>query len=174
MPARLAIPAANRDFVGERIGHWIAARLIQLDHEKTHVEKDFAITGIASAHPNAERDKTGQHRFLGYVIQWLGLTIYHSGDSMWHEPAISALRHFKIDVALLPINGDRPERRVAGNLDGPQAARMARTIAARIVIPCHYDLFEFNTASPDTFVAECQRLKQRFHILQNGEGLNLV
>jgi L-ascorbate metabolism protein UlaG (beta-lactamase superfamily) len=115
----------------------------------------------------------GRHRFLGYVIQWRDLTIYHSGDTLWHEPAISALRHFRIDIALLPINGDRPERRVAGNLDGAQAARFARAMSARLVIPCHYDLFEFNTASPDEFVAQCERLKQRFHILRNGEGMNL-
>jgi hypothetical protein len=34
-------------------------------------------------------------------------------------------------------------------------------------------MFEFNTASPDDFVAECRRLKQHFRILRNGEGLDL-
>src|SRR5262249_16378695 len=154
-----------------RLGSHTSARLAELDHQKSWSEKGLTVTGIAAAHNNAERDNQGRHKFLGYVVQWLGLTIYHSGDTVWHEPAISALRHFKIDVALLPINGDRPERRVAGNLDGRQAAHVARAIRARIVIPCHYDMFEFNSASPNDFVAECRRLKQRFRILRNGESL---
>ena len=83
-----------------------------------------------------------------------------------------SLRRFTIDVALLPINGDRPERRVAGNLDGRQAAQLAHAIGARCVIPCHFDLFEFNTASPDEFVAECRRLGQPYRLLRNGEGWN--
>jgi L-ascorbate metabolism protein UlaG (beta-lactamase superfamily) len=74
---------------------------------------------------------------------------------------------------LLPINGDRPERGVAGNLDGPQAARLAKAISARLVIPCHFDLFEFNTASPSDFVAECLQVGQAFRVLQNGEGVDL-
>ena len=64
----------------------------------------------------------------------------------------------------------RPISRGSGNAAGS----MARTINARLVIPCHYDMFEFNTALPDDFAAECRRLKQRFHILQNGEGLDLL
>jgi L-ascorbate metabolism protein UlaG (beta-lactamase superfamily) len=156
------------------LGGAIAPRLVELDHERSWCENELTVTGIAAAHNDAERDARGHHRFLGYVIRWRGLTIYHSGDTVWHPPAISALRHFRIDVALLPINGDEPERRVAGNLDGRQAAHLARAIGARLVIPCHYDLFEFNTASPDEFVAECRRLKQHFQVLRNGEGLDLA
>jgi L-ascorbate metabolism protein UlaG (beta-lactamase superfamily) len=70
---------------------------------------------------------------------------------------------------LLPINGRAAERRVAGNLWGREAARLAHDIGARIVIPCHYEMFEFNTASPDEFVAECQRIGQPYAVLQNGQ-----
>ena len=133
----------------------------------------FRISGIAAAHSTEEHDKAGRCRFLGYVVEWNGLSVYHSGDTVWHERAISALRHFRIDIAFLPINGDLPERRVAGNLNGPQSARLARAVGARLVIPCHYDMFEFNTASPDDFARECKRIGQRFRILQNGERMNL-
>ena len=30
--------------------------------------------------------------------------------------------------------------------------RLARAIGARVVIPRHYEMFEFNTASPQAFV----------------------
>ena len=84
------------------------------------------------------------------------------------------LRPHRIDVALLPINGSAPERRVAGNLDGPEAARVGHAIGARCVIPCHYDMFEFNTAHPDAFTAEAQRVGQRYQVLRAGEGWSTV
>jgi L-ascorbate metabolism protein UlaG (beta-lactamase superfamily) len=74
-----------------------------------------------------------------------------------------------IDVALLPINGNRPERRVAGNLDGREAATLAKDIGAGVVIPCHYEMFEFNTATPDEFVATAKALQQPHRVLRCGE-----
>ena len=79
------------------------------------------------------------------------------------------LRPFGIHVALLPINGRAPERRVAGNLFGAEAAQLAKDIAARLVIPCHFDMFEFNTDSPHQFVAECHKLRQPCKVLGCGE-----
>ena len=79
------------------------------------------------------------------------------------------LRKWALDVALLPINGRGPERRVAGNLDGREAATLAREIGAKLVIPCHYEMFEFNTESPDEFVGECRRLQQPSTVLRAGE-----
>src|SRR5258706_489867 len=88
-------------------------------------------------------------------------------DHLDAETLLPPLKPFTIDIALLPINGDGPERRAAGNLDGRQAAKLAKAIGARIVIPCHFDLFEFNTATPDEFIAECRHIGQKFELLQN-------
>jgi L-ascorbate metabolism protein UlaG (beta-lactamase superfamily) len=172
--ASLAIPAANRESVLERLGAAVATRLVLLEHQTTLRVGGIEITGIASAHPTVERDADGRCRFLGYVIRWDSLTLYHSGDTVWHDGLAAALEPFRIDIALLPINGDKPARRVAGNLDGRQAAQLAHDIGARRVIPCHYDLFEFNTASPEEFIAECRRLGQPYKVLRNGEGWDLI
>jgi len=59
------------------------------------------------------------------------------------------LRPFRTDVAILPINGRAPERRVPGNLFGREAAKSVKDIEAKLVIPCHFEMFEFNSASPD-------------------------
>ena len=61
-----------------------------------------------------------------------------------------------------------PARRVAGNLWGDEAARLARAIGARAVIPCHYEMFEFNTASPQTFIDECRKIGQGHRVLRCG------
>ena len=79
------------------------------------------------------------------------------------------LRQFQADVVLLPINGRSPERRVPGNLFGREAAQLAKDVGAKLVIPCHFEMFEFNTASPDEFIAECRRLGQPFKVLRCGE-----
>ncbi len=171
--AKLVIPAANREFVLERLGRNLHDRLVGLDAGTSTVIDGVDVHGIPSAHNTVERDSNGRCRFLGYVVCWAGRVLYHSGDTLRHDGLVPALRLWSIDVALLPVNGDRPERRVAGNLDGVQAAQLANEICALCVVPCHYDMFAFNTASPDEFVAECKRLGQPFRVLRLGEGLEL-
>ena len=168
--AKLISPAANRDFILARLGAEFAPRLVGLDDGRSATIAGIEFHGIASAHNTVERNAAGQCKFLGYVVRWNEFILYHSGDTLRHEALVPALRKFALNLALLPINGDRPERRVAGNLDGPQAAQLAHDIAARCVVPCHYDMFEFNTASPREFVAECERLGQPCRILHHGEG----
>ena len=167
---RVVVPAANREYAAERL-KVDPATLLVADEGKTINVAGFLVTGIVAAHPQVERDEQGRSKYLGYVIEAGFCTIYHSGDTLWHDAIVEQVKQFKIDLALLPINGDRPQRRVAGNLDGPQAARLAKAIGARMVIPCHYDLFEFNTASPDEFVNECREIGQNHRVLRLGERL---
>ena len=54
-------------------------------------------------------------------------------------------------------------------LNGPEAAQLAHDINARLVIPCHFEMFEFNTASPDPFIAEARNLHQAHRVLRAGE-----
>jgi L-ascorbate metabolism protein UlaG (beta-lactamase superfamily) len=165
---QLVIPEANRQFVAERL-EIDPAKPIGVDDGITVHAGSFHITGIAAAHEKVERDESGRCRFLGYVIQSGPWKIYHSGDTVRYDGMVDRLRKWAVDVALLPINGRGPERRVAGNLDGREAATLAREIGAKLVIPCHYEMFEFNTASPDEFVGECRRLRQPSTVLRAGE-----
>ena len=164
----IVVPEANRDFAAERLGVE-PGRLTGIDGGNTVGVSGFEITGVPAAHETVERDASGRHMYLGYVIRAGSRTIYHSGDTVLHEGMAGRLRPFGVDLALLPINGRSPERRVAGNLDGPEAARLARDIGAALAIPCHYEMFEFNTASPEAFVAEAARLGQPVRVLRAGE-----
>jgi len=171
--AKLVIPRANRVFVIERLGKF-EDRLVDIDAGETLCVGAIEITGIPAAHNTVERDENGCCKFVGFVARVGGLTCYHSGDTLLHDGLISAIAPFAPDVAFLPINGNKPERRVAGNLDGKEAAEVSKAIGAKIAIPHHFDMFEFNTASPDLFVAECQRVRQAFQVLGNGEGIDLT
>jgi len=160
---RLVIPEANREFVAQRL---------QCDPDWPYGMSDgdsltlgeFTFHAVPAAHEQVEP------AFLGYVVRFGKFTVYHPGDTVLYDGMAERLRPFDIDLAVLPINGRKPERRVAGNLNGLEAATLAREAAVRIAIPCHYDLFEFNTALPDDFVRECDRTGQRYRVLSNGEG----
>ena len=164
---QLVIPEANREFVAQRLecsADWPVG--LNADHQVTLAH--FQIRAVPAAHDELETDARGQHRCLGYIVQAGPWTIYHSGDTRRYEDMEVRLRSHPVDVALLPINGHAPERRVAGNLDGPEAATLAKDIGARLVIPCHYEMFEFNTASPDAFIAAARQLGQPFRVLPAG------
>jgi L-ascorbate metabolism protein UlaG (beta-lactamase superfamily) len=135
---------------------------------------EFRLHAVPAAHEALERDAAGGYRFIGFVVQAGPFTLYHSGDTVRYEGLVERVRPFAVDVALLPINGRAPERRVAGNLTGAEAAQLAGQIGARLVVPGHYDLFAFNTASPDELVAACRRLNQPCRVLQLGERLSLA
>ena len=170
--ARLLIPRANRAFVLDRLGR-VESTLVEVDAGETVAVAGMEFHGIPAAHNTVERDGQGRCLFLGYVARAGGKTIYHSGDTLLHDGLIPALRPFHVDVALVPINGHKPERRVAGNLSGREAAGLAGAIGARTAVPHHFDLFAFNSETPDEFEASCRHLGQAFHTLRNGEGMDL-
>ncbi len=167
---QFVIPGANRAFVAERLGceeGWP----VGMDDGSTVVVAGWQITGIASAHNELRTDAEGHHHFLGYVIRRGPWALYHSGDTVLYPGLAERLVEHGVDVAFLPINGNRPERRVAGNLDGREAAQLALEIGARWVVPHHFEMFEFNTADPgELFIPECKRLSQPFRVLCAGEG----
>ena len=164
----LVIPEANRKFVADRLE--VAAEFPRgLDAGSSQVLGGFKIHGVPAAHNLLDQDAAGHHRYLGYVIEAGPWTIYHSGDTKSFDGMEAGMSRWRVDAALLPINGDLPERGVAGNLSGGEAATLARRIGARVVIPCHYEMFEFNTASPDDFAAVARQLGQPFRVLRCGE-----
>ena len=164
----LVIPEANREVVFDRLKR-VAELPRGLDAGQFTTVAGFKIHAVPAAHEELERDKNGRYRFLGYVVEFGGGFVYHSGDTVLYDGIEDWLRRWPIDVALLPINGRAPERRVAGNLWGREAAQLTKDSGARLAIPCHYEMFEFNTATPDEFVTECQRLDQPYRVLRAGE-----
>lgn len=167
---KMVIPEANRAFVVERIGSDPAFPTGLNAGESVKIE-DFTLTAVPAAHEQLEIDEQGRHRYLGYVAEFGEFAIYHSGDTILYEGMAEILRPFQVDLALLPINGRDPKRGVAGNLNAEEAAWLGKTIGAKLVVPCHYDMFTFNTADPADFAAAAKRQGQSFQILQCGERL---
>lgn len=166
--AVLVVPAAIREVATER-SEIHPMNIVGSDDGLTLPWAGVTIHGVAAAHNEIERDEAGRCRCLGYVIKTGAWTVYHAGDTLRYDGMVEKLKPLGVDVALLPINGNDPARKVAGNLDGPEAARLAKDIGAKLAIPMHYEMFEFNTAPPDAFVVECERLDQPYRVLRCGE-----
>jgi L-ascorbate metabolism protein UlaG (beta-lactamase superfamily) len=170
--AMLLVARANEAFTIDRLGGH-AERIVAIDAGESVTLAGVRFHAVAAAHDTVERDERGWCRFLCFVAEVGGLRVYHSGDTRLHDGLVPAVAPFSPDVALVPINGHRPERRVAGNMDGREAAFFAHAVAARVAVPHHFDLFAFNTEPPDLFEDECRRIGQPFRTLRNGEGVDL-
>lgn len=138
------------------------------------VNDDLLITPIPAAHYEFEPDADGNPAYLGFLVQLNSVTIYHSGDTIIYPGLIERLRPYTIDIACLPINGRdwfREQAGLIGNMDYREAAELAVSIGARVLILSHNDLFASNRISPANFVdyIAAQYPRQRWHMLQAGE-----
>ncbi len=163
------IPEANRIFVADRVKCKNDFPIGLNDKQSVTVD-GFTFYGVPAKHNEIDRDEKGNCKCMGYVIEFGQYKIYHSGDTLWFDEMVDLLKPFNIDIALLPINGNIPERKVAGNLDCKEAVALGKAINAKYVIPCHYDLFEFNTADVNEFVKVAGKINQPYKVLKGGEG----
>lgn len=139
------------------------------------LEGDWEVHATVAKHNEVVRDTAGNSAYIGFLVRCGPFRLFHSGDTLWHDDIVRQCQAFgPVDIAFLPINGNKPERRVAGNLDGPEAAALAQAIGAKLVIPCHYEMFEFNTSTPEAFVQACYELGQPCKVIRCGEHWTLA
>lgn len=167
---RLYLPHPVMKEAGKRLGDSKVALCPIGDHDSYH-EDGWELRGVVAKHNEVVRDEQGNSHCTGFLVKCGPFTLYHSGDTLWHDDIVQVLRAHRCDIAFLPINGNKPERRVAGNLNGAEAAALAKAGKVRLVVPCHYDMFEFNTETPDEFVSACSRLEQPFRVMRCGEKI---
>lgn len=168
----ILVSEANREFAARRLDI-PPERLTGININQVVEISGFSFHAVPSAHEELEADSSGNHRYIGLIIQAGPWTLYHSGDTVRYEDMHERLRQWSIDVALLPINGRDPQRGVAGNLSGREAALLARDSGMRLVIPCHYEMFAFNTATPDEFIQTAQEIGQPYQVIKCGERFSL-
>jgi L-ascorbate metabolism protein UlaG (beta-lactamase superfamily) len=167
---KFIIPEANRDFVTDRI-KCEKDFPIGLNDGMQFEYAGFKITGVPAAHNELERNEKGECKYMGFIVEFGKFSVYHSGDTLWFNGLEKILAPYKVDIAFLPINGNKPERRVAGNLSPEEAALLGESIGAKMVIPHHFHLFEFNTGDPALFEQQCNQQSINYKVLKIGEGL---
>lgn len=168
--ARLVLPAATVD-------HAVSLglpreRLIPMRGEDTQQVGPLTVHAIPSAHPEFSLVEGVGYPFLGFVFQVDGLTIYHSGDTLAYDGLAERLRAFPIDLAFLPINGTNEQLKRFGtppNMNMHDAVQLAQSAKLRLVVPHHYDMFTFNTASVDEFAVLAGKAGVPYVVLQPGQ-----
>lgn len=133
----------------------------------------ITLTAVPSAHYEKEYDAQKGYRWLGFLIEWNGVTFYHAGDTIIYPGYIETLRHLpRPDVAMLPVNGRdtyrETEADATGNLLPVEAARLAHDLAWEVLIPGHNDLYPNNTI-PNEQIVQALAPRQKVKFLQPGE-----
>jgi L-ascorbate metabolism protein UlaG (beta-lactamase superfamily) len=132
------------------------------------------LTAVPSAHYELEHDERG-HRWLGFWIEWNGVTFYHSGDTIVYPGYLETLRGLgRANIAMLAVNGRdayRDSFNITGNLLPAEAAWLARELGWELLIGGHNDLYSWNTIRAGALADACahHNPRQRLHILQPGE-----
>ncbi|WP_231891394.1 MBL fold metallo-hydrolase [Paenibacillus swuensis] len=172
--ARFVVPQPLRnnlvqlDIAEERIIGAIAGTPLELEGMTVH--------SVACKHEEYETDEQGNHKFLGYILNWDGFNLYHAGDTVIFPELLENLKSMRIEVACMPINGHDFKRfgqNLMGNMTFREAADLTDFIGADLIIPMHYDLFAGNTENPAYFVDYIHRAYpgQPFKMFVPGERM---
>jgi L-ascorbate 6-phosphate lactonase len=151
-----------------------ASQLIGISHgAKLHL-KEVTVEAFHAMHEHFEVDERGEHKYLGYLIEMNGVTVYFAGDTLVFPQLMKWLKRRKIDIALIPINGRdyaRGQKGIIGNCNFREAADLAVAIGADLVIPMHYGMFPHNDENPAYFVdyLYTHYPQQKFHMMTPGE-----
>jgi len=164
---KLVLPSACTDHAEKILGA-AAPPFFPLDAGNYVECGPFQIHGIHSS--GSENDDQTN---LGFIVAFGNFAIYHGADSQWHSSLVKEIRRWPINLAFLPINGELGGETGRRNFNGFEAAALGKAISASLVIPCHYNTFDYQNADTEEFVSCCDRLNQRYHILDPGQRLTM-
>lgn len=148
---RIVVPCAVLAHVLENIGLAAGRTTCVNAYQDVILQENISLHPIPAAHETLTVNNSGEHYFLGYILQLGEIRIYHSGDCVPYDNLEQNLRDLKPDLALLPVNGRDEYRRshnVPGNFNFEEALELCRSAGIAYLIPHHYGMFAFNTVDP--------------------------
>jgi L-ascorbate metabolism protein UlaG (beta-lactamase superfamily) len=144
--------------------------------ERTRLDDtDLHVTAVPSAHYAKEFDPHKGYRWLGFLLEWNGVCLYHAGDTIIYPDYVETLRRLPpIDLAILPVNGRdyyREAANVTGNLLPAEAAQLAHAMGWDLVIPGHNDLYANNVIPDSEIVAALMHYapRQKYKLMKPAE-----
>jgi L-ascorbate metabolism protein UlaG (beta-lactamase superfamily) len=119
----------------------------------------------------------------GYVLEAEGLVLVNMGDSLWYDQIGEELSRWRVDAICLSV----AENPVGGTyyMSEVDAGRIARDVGARVLIPHHFDLWEWVALDPQRIQAIAPwyaphtqispaRFGERMTLVRAGEGVAVV
>ena len=107
------------------------------------------IMGVPAVHTAPEA--------IGVFVEYHGVRLYFSGDTLY-DRVLEDIGALRVDVMFICINGR------LGNMDYHEAAKLAKILKPRVVVPNHYGMFVENTIDPQLFVDEMQGSGIHVHV----------
>jgi L-ascorbate 6-phosphate lactonase len=149
-------------------------QVLGISHKESINLDGCQIEAFAAMHETFETNEQEEHKFLGYVLNFDGIHVYHAGDTVGFPDLVTWLSKKNVDIALIPINGrdfSRKDMGIFGNCNYREAADIAVQIHADLLIPMHYGLFPHNDENPAYFVdyLYTRYPQQKFHMFTPGE-----
>lgn len=94
-----------------------------------------------------------------------GPTVYFTGDTAYHDVLAAAAVEHQPDVLVTVING------AFRNMGPAEAAKLARQLDVKVVIPCHHDLFPDNCQPPQMLETnlKLEGIGDRYRLLEHGK-----
>jgi len=108
---------------------------------------------------------------VGYLVfVENGPTLYFTGDTAYHEILSVSVGPHRPDVMVTVING------AFRNLGPAEAARLAKQLDVKIVIPCHHDMFHDNCQPPQMLRTNLitEGIGDRYRLLERGRAYNFL
>ncbi|MFZ4827670.1 MAG: MBL fold metallo-hydrolase [Phototrophicaceae bacterium] len=171
--SRLVLPQACLAYATDSLG-LPREQLIPTRGDESLTLQGMTVHVIPSAHPHLSYSEADGYPCVGYVFEIDGITLYHSGDTVLYEGLANRLRPYAVDLAFLPINGTTPHLQalnVPPNMNMSEAIQLAIQMNTACLIPCHYDMFTFNTVPIEDFMVLVEQTSQNYRVLQCGERI---
>jgi L-ascorbate metabolism protein UlaG (beta-lactamase superfamily) len=149
--AKIVVPAAEKNEALNR-GARHSQIVLMNDGGILKLTEDLKIFAIAAAHEKLKINQKGEHHFLGFIIDFEGIKIYHSGDCIPYEGLVQRLSQMEIDLALLPINGRdefRLTNNIAGNFLAEEVLDLCKATKIENLLVHHFGMFAYNTVEDD-------------------------
>lgn len=138
---------------------------------------ELQVRAVPAAHPEIERDDSGNLSCIGYLLNYGGQKLYIAGDTFARQEIIDELvANGPVHTAFLPVNEHnffKGRRGIIGNMSVREAFQFASEIGAKQVVAVHWDMFAVNAVDPDEIRLIHQRTNPGFALLIRPRHINL-
>jgi len=120
------------------------------------------ISVVEAVHSSSCPDGSYGGLACGFIIQFNGKTLYHSGDTSLFAGMSLIGEKYNIDVAMLPIGGNY-------TMDSVDAFRAVSLLLPDVCIPMHFNTFPAVMCNPDEFETLLSNSNTKYKLMQPGD-----
>lgn len=156
---KLIAPKAEKEHVTVNLGINEDRTIFVNADESVVLNDHIRLEVIPSAHEELKRDQNGNHHYLGYILRFDDVALYHSGDGVPYVSLPNELKNRGIDIALLPVNGRdefRTSKGVLGNFSFEESLELCKYAEIPVMICHHFGMFDFNTVDTSLLIGKAK------------------